>query len=148
MQSVGYNVYLIRVQAYGLSAFIISVAGALYVLNHQFVSLEAVQWQASGDPVMMTLLGGVGTLYGPMLGAGMVLLLRNSLSTVTDSGSLVLGCLFVVVVMVFRRGVLGEIAHHLVHRGRQGPLMGSAARADLPVALSHPDTTGAGRPSE
>ena len=116
MQSVGYNVYLIRVQAYALSAFIISVAGALYVLNHQFVSLEAVYWRASGEPVMMTLLGGAGTIFGPFLGAGVVLLMRNVLSTVTDSGSLVLGCLFVVIVMVFRRGILGEIVHHFAHR--------------------------------
>lgn len=117
MMSIGCNVYLLRAQSYVLSAFIISVAGALYVLNHQFVSLEAVYWRASGEPVMMTLLGGAGTLFGPLLGAGIVLLLRNVLSTVTDSGSLVLGGLFVVVVMVFRRGILGELAHHLLVRG-------------------------------
>jgi branched-chain amino acid transport system permease protein len=130
MLSVGYNVYLIRVQAYALSAFVISVAGALYVLNHQFVSLEAVYWRASGEPVMMTLLGGAGTIFGPFLGAGIVLLLRNVLSTVTDSGSLVLGCLFVVVVLVFRRGILGEIVHYLAHRGRHGVAVapGPAAR--------------------
>ena len=117
MMSVGYNVYLLRVQAYILSAFIISVAGSLYVLNHQFVSLEAVYWRASGDPVMMTLLGGAGTVFGPLLGAGIVLLIRNVLSTITDSGSLVLGCLFVVVVLLFRRGILGEMVHHHVVRG-------------------------------
>ncbi len=121
MVSVGYSVYLIRVQAYALSTFIISVAGALYVLNHQFISLEAVYWRASGEPIMMTLLGGAGTIYGPFLGAGIVLLLRNTLSTITDSGSLVLGCLFVVIVMVFRRGILGEFVHHIVHRDRKTP---------------------------
>jgi branched-chain amino acid transport system permease protein len=119
MVSVGYDVYLLRVQAYALSAFIISVAGSLYVLNHEFISLEAVYWRASGEPVMMTLLGGAGTVYGPMIGAAIVLLLRNTLSTVTDSGSLVLGCLFVFIVMVFRRGVLGEIIHAIVHRERR-----------------------------
>lgn len=120
MLSVGYSVYLIRVIAYALSAFVISVAGALYVLNHQFVSLEAVYWRASGEPVMMTLLGGAGTIYGPMLGAAVVLVIRNTLSTITDSGSLILGCLFVVIVMVFRRGILGELVHHIVHRDRKG----------------------------
>jgi len=120
MLSVGYNVYLIRVQAYALSAFIISVAGALYVLNHQFVSLEAVYWRASGEPVMMTLLGGAGTIFGPFLGAAVVLLMRNTLSTITDSGSLVLGCLFVVIVMIFRRGLLGELVHYLAHRSQGG----------------------------
>lgn len=126
MLSVGYNVYFIRVQAYALSAFIISVAGALYVLNHQFISLEAVYWRASGEPVMMTLLGGAGTIFGPFVGAGVVLLMRNTLSTITDSGSLVLGCLFVVIVMVFRRGILGELVHHLAHRGRGGGITPAA----------------------
>ena len=121
MVSVGYDVYLLRVLAYALSAFLISIAGSLYVLNHEFISLEAVYWRASGEPVMMTLLGGAGTVYGPMLGAGIVLFLRNVLSTVTDSGSLVLGCLFVFIVMVFRRGILGEIVHHLVSRERVAP---------------------------
>jgi branched-chain amino acid transport system permease protein len=114
MTSVGYDVYLLRVQAYVMSAFVISVAGSLYVLNHQFISLEAVYWRASGEPMLMTLLGGAGTIYGPLLGAGIVLLIRNVLSTVTDSGSLVLGVLFVVVVLAFRRGILGELMHHYV----------------------------------
>jgi branched-chain amino acid transport system permease protein len=135
MLSVGYNVYFIRVQAYALSAFIISVAGSLYVLNHQFVSLEAVYWRASGEPVMMTLLGGAGTIFGPFLGAGIVLLIRNVLSTVTDSGSLVLGCLFVVIVMVFRRGILGEIVHHFAHRDRKGPAV--AAEETKRVTPAH-----------
>ncbi len=66
-----------------------------------------------------------------MIGAAIVLILRNVLSTVTDSGSLVLGCLFVFIVMVFRRGVLGEIVHFLVHRAgpdsaRKAALSGAA----------------------
>ena len=69
---------------------------------------------------MMTLLGGAGTIFGPFLGAGIVLVIRNGLSTVTDSGSLVLGCLFVVIVLMFRRGILGEIVHYFAHRGRSG----------------------------
>ncbi len=133
MQSVGYNVYRLRVLAYGLSAFIISIGGGLYALNHQFVSLESVYWRASGEPIMMTLLGGVGTIYGPFLGAGIVLMLRNALSTVTDSGSLVLGCLFVVVVMVFRRGILGELVHSLVQRVRPVRLLAGKGRTDLPT---------------
>ncbi len=114
--SIGYSVYGLRVRIYVLSAFVISIAGALYALNHEFISLEAVYWRASGEPVMMTLLGGAGTVYGPMLGAAIVLLIRNVLSTLTDSASLVLGCLFVVIVMLFRRGVVGEIVYLIAHR--------------------------------
>lgn len=113
MQSVGYNVQGLRLRAYALSAFLISIAGSLFALNHEFVSLESVYWRASGEPIMMTLLGGAGTVFGPMLGAGIVVFLRDFLSTLTDSGSLVLGVTFVIVVMVFRRGVLGEILFRL-----------------------------------
>jgi branched-chain amino acid transport system permease protein len=120
MMSIGYNVYGLRVKAYALSALICSTAGALYGLNHQFVTLEMVGWRASGEPIMMTLLGGAGTIFGPFLGAGIVLVMRNTLSSVTDSGSLFLGLLFVVIVMLFRRGILGEIVHVLVDRPRAG----------------------------
>jgi branched-chain amino acid transport system permease protein len=134
MLSVGYNIYLIRVQAYALSAFIISVAGALYALNHQFVSLEAVYWRASGEPIMMTLLGGAGTIFGPFLGAGIVLLIRNVLSTITDSGSLVLGSLFVVIVLVFRRGILGELVHRIVHRDEKTAVIAGGDTKLMPTA--------------
>lgn len=117
MLSVGYNVQGLRLRAYALSAFLISIAGSLFALNHEFVSLESVYWRASGEPIMMTLLGGAGTVFGPMLGAGIVVFLRDFLSTLTDSGSLVLGVTFVIVVMVFRRGVLGEIFFRLPSLG-------------------------------
>lgn len=116
MMSIGYNVYGLRVKAYALSCFICSIAGALYALNHQFVTLETVAWRASGDPIMMTLLGGAGTIFGPFLGGGIVLLMRNTLSSITDSGSLFIGLLFVAIVMLFRRGILGEIVHHWIDR--------------------------------
>jgi len=116
MMSIGYNVYYLRVKAYTLSAFVISVAGTLYALNHQFVTLETVAWRASGEPVMMTLLGGVGTIFGPFLGAGIVLLMRNTLSSITSNGSFFLGLLFVIVVILFRRGILGEIVQYALNR--------------------------------
>ncbi|WP_348630130.1 hypothetical protein [Mesorhizobium sp. M7A.F.Ca.US.001.04.2.1] len=75
-----------------------------------------VSWRASGEPIMMTLLGGAGTIFGPFLGSGIVLLMRNTLSSITDNGSLFLGLLFVAVVLLFRRGILGEIVHHSVDR--------------------------------
>jgi len=121
MMSIGYDVYGLRVRAYVLSALIISIAGALYVFNHEFISLESVYWRASGEPVMMTLLGGAGTIYGPMLGAAVVLIIRNVLSTLTDSASLVLGCLFVAIVLLFRRGLVGELVHLLAEQDFSGP---------------------------
>ena len=116
MMSIGYNVYSLRVKAYSLSALICSIAGSLYALNHQFVTLEMVGWRASGEPIMMTLLGGAGTIFGPFLGAGIVLVMRNTLSSITENGSLFIGLLFVVIVMLFRRGILGELVHSIVDR--------------------------------
>jgi branched-chain amino acid transport system permease protein len=116
MMSIGYDVFGLRVKAYALSSFVCSIAGTLYALNHQFVTLEMVAWRASGEPVMMTLLGGAGTIFGPFVGGGIVLLMRNTLSSITDNGSLFLGLLFVAIVMLFRRGILGEIVHHWVDR--------------------------------
>ncbi len=127
MMSIGYNVYGLRVKAYSLSCLICSIGGALYALNHQFVTLEMVAWRASGEPIMMTLVGGAGTIFGPFLGSGIVLLMRNTLSSITDSGSLFLGLLFVAIVMLFRRGILGEIVHHWIDRN---PPADSLAQGD------------------
>jgi len=116
MTSIGYNVYGLRVKAYALSALICSTAGAFYALNHQFVTLEMVAWRASGEPIMMTLLGGAGTIFGPFLGSGIVLLMRNTLSSVTDNSNLFLGLLFVAVVLMFRKGILGETVQMFLDR--------------------------------
>jgi branched-chain amino acid transport system permease protein len=146
MQSVGYNVQGLRLRAYVLSAFLISIAGSLFALNHEFVSLESVYWRASGEPIMMTLLGGAGTVFGPMLGAGIVVFLRDYLSTVTDSGSLVLGVTFVIVVLVFRRGVLGEILHRMpVFDARPAARMPSRAQ---PASHASSDETTIQRSSD
>lgn len=116
MASVGYNVQTLRLLAYILSGFVISVAGGLYVLAHEFVSLDAIYWRASGEPIMMALLGGTGTIYGSMVGALLVVVVRDALSTLTDNGSLVLGIIFVIVVMGLRRGLLGEAVHAITLR--------------------------------
>lgn len=116
MASIGYDVQRLRLLAYILSAFVISIAGGLYVLAHEFVSLDAVYWRASGEPIMMALLGGAGTIYGPMVGALIVVVVRDVLSTLTDNGSLILGVIFVIVVMGFRRGILGEAVHAVTLR--------------------------------
>jgi branched-chain amino acid transport system permease protein len=123
MASVGYDVQKLRLLAYILSAFVISIAGGLYVLAHEFVSLDAVYWRASGEPIIMSLLGGTGTVYGPMIGALLVVVVRDVLSTLTDNGSLILGIIFVVVVMGLRRGLLGEAVHAVALRSarRQQP---------------------------
>ena len=87
---------------------------------------------------MMTLMGGAGTIFGPVLGAGIVLIMRNALSAITDNGSLYLGILFVTVVMFARRGILGELMHRILDRANAPDLssdkkaMGNDSRPALP----------------
>jgi branched-chain amino acid transport system permease protein len=142
MLSIGYDVRGLRLRAYVLSAFVISVAGGLFALAHEFVSLESVYWRASGEPIMMTLLGGAGTVFGPMLGAGVVLFLRDHLSTVTDSGNLVLGVTFVVIVMLFRRGILGEVLHRVLAKTSAWSMRSERGFSEPSEAVSSSDQSG------
>jgi len=119
-----------------------SVAGGLFALAHEFVSLESVYWRASGEPIMMTLLGGAGTVFGPMLGAGVVLFLRDHLSTVTDSGNLVLGVTFVVIVMLFRRGILGEVLHRVLAKTSAWSMRSERGFSEPSEAVSSSDQSG------
>ena len=111
--SLGY-----RVDAYKLSAFIMSaalagLAGGTKSLVLQLAALPDIQWQMSGEVILMTLLGGIGTLVGPVVGAGVVVTLQNYLAESGLPIPVVIGTIFVVVVLLFRRGIVGEIAHLL-----------------------------------
>lgn len=80
-QSIGYNPVRFKFTAFLLSGALAGLAGSMYTFGHGVVSLEVVNWRTSGEVVMMTLLGGTGTLFGPVIGAGLVLLLRDALTT-------------------------------------------------------------------
>ncbi|WP_119673225.1 branched-chain amino acid ABC transporter permease [Deinococcus sp. RM] len=110
-QSVGYNPARFKFTAFLLSAGLAGLAGAMYTFGHGVVSLEVVNWRTSGEVVMMTLLGGTTTLFGPVIGAGLVLLLRDVLTTANLPVGIVTGVVFVLVVLFFRRGVVGTLQH-------------------------------------
>ncbi len=110
-QSVGYNPARFKFTAFLLSAGLAGLAGAMYTFGHGVVSLEVVNWRTSGEVVMMTLLGGTTTLFGPVIGAGIVLLLRDVLTTANLPVGIVTGVVFVLVVLFFRRGVVGTLQH-------------------------------------
>ncbi len=78
-------------------------------MGHRFVALETVHWTTSGTVVMMVLLGGMSTRLGPLVGAALVLLLRDFLSTWTDAWGVVTGTIFIAVILVFRRGIVGTL---------------------------------------
>ncbi|WP_309571919.1 branched-chain amino acid ABC transporter permease [Deinococcus sp.] len=110
-QSIGYDPQRFKFTAFLISATLAGLAGSMYTFGHGVVSLEVVNWRTSGEVVMMTLLGGTTTLVGPVIGAGLVLLLRDQLTTANLPVGIVTGIVFVLVVLFFRRGVVGTVQH-------------------------------------
>ena len=99
-----------------MSAALAGLAGGIKALVFQFASLTDVTWQMSGEVVLMTLLGGIGTMFGPVVGAVLVVTLQNYLATLDFPVTVVTGVIFVVCVLLFRRGIVGEVEHLLRRR--------------------------------
>ncbi len=109
--SLGYDVDRYKLVAFVLSAAIAGLAGATKTLTFGFATLTDVYWGTSGEVVLMTLVGGVGTVLGPVIGAVVIVVLQNELADKVGSWVLViLGAIFVVNVLLFRKGIVGEIA--------------------------------------
>lgn len=107
--SLGYNVDRYKLLAFVLSASLAGTAGATKALVFQLASLTDVHWHMSGEVVLMTLLGGLGTVFGPVVGAATIVLLQTQLADKVGSWvTVIIGVIFVVCVMVFRRGIVGE----------------------------------------
>jgi branched-chain amino acid transport system permease protein len=107
--SLGYSVSRYKLGAFVMSAALAGLAGGLKALVFQFATLTDVSWQMSGEVVLMTLLGGIGTLVGPVFGAALVTSLGNYFATSELPVTLVTGIIFMVCVLVFRRGIIGEL---------------------------------------
>jgi branched-chain amino acid transport system permease protein len=108
--SLGYHVNRYKLIAFVLSATFAGAAGATKALVFQLASLTDVDWPMSGEVVLMTLVGGLGTVFGPVVGASFIVTLENYLSTIGQWVFVVQGVIFVICVMVFRRGIIGEVA--------------------------------------
>jgi branched-chain amino acid transport system permease protein len=115
--SLGYRVDAYKLTAFVMSAALAGLAGGTKALVFQLASLTDVQWQMSGEVILMTLLGGIGTLVGPLVGAGLVAALENYLAESALPVTVVTGAIFVIVVLLFRRGIVGEIVHWLKRKG-------------------------------
>jgi len=107
--SLGYRAEHYKLIAFVLSATLSGLAGATKALVFQLASLTDVHWTMSGEVVLMTLLGGLGTVFGPVVGAFIMIGLENYLATLGAWVTIVQGAIFVVCVLVFRRGVVGEL---------------------------------------
>lgn len=125
-QSLGYATWRYKLLGFVLSGALAGLAGSLFALGHGFASLELLHWTTSGEAVLMTILGGIGTLWGGLVGAAVVLLVRDTLSTASEASGVVTGAIFLVIVLAFRRGVLGTIEER-VHalRARRALMRGA-----------------------
>ena len=114
--SLGYDVNRYKLLAFTLSAAIAGLAGANKAIAFKLATLVDVHWTTSGNVILMTLLGGLGTLFGPVAGALIFVMLENYLA---DSGlpvQLVIGAIFILCILLFRRGVIGEIERLVLRR--------------------------------
>lgn len=119
-RALGYNVELYRVMAFVISAGLAGLAGGLFAISHGFVSLQEVNWTTSGKVVLLAVLGGIGTLWGGIVGSGIIITLEDFLASSGFEGiGIITGTVFVLVVLLFREGVWGTAAH-LIHRRREG----------------------------
>jgi branched-chain amino acid transport system permease protein len=108
--SLGYTAEQYKLLAFVLSATLSGLAGGTKAIVFQLASLTDVHWTMSGEVVLMTLLGGLGTVFGPVVGAFIVVSLENYLSQLGAWVTVVQGVIFVLCVLTFRRGVIGELA--------------------------------------
>jgi branched-chain amino acid transport system permease protein len=111
--SLGYDVTRYKLLAYVLSATLAGLAGATKALVFQLASLTDVHWSMSGEVVLMTLLGGLGTVFGPVVGAFIIITMENYLAQLGAWVTITEGIIFVICVLTFRRGVIGEIGNFL-----------------------------------
>ena len=108
--SLGYEVDRYKLLAFVLSAALSGLAGSLKTLVMGFATLSDVHWSMSGEVILMSLLGGVGTLFGPVLGAGIVVGLQNLLADKVGAWvTVIIGAIFVLCVLAFRKGMVGEL---------------------------------------
>ncbi|MET0630467.1 MAG: branched-chain amino acid ABC transporter permease [Xanthobacteraceae bacterium] len=111
--SLGYHTDRYKLIALVLSATFAGAAGATKAIVFQLASLTDVDWTMSGEVVLMTLVGGLGTIFGPVVGAFFMITLENYLTTIGQWVFVVQGSIFVVCVLLFRRGIVGELARLL-----------------------------------
>jgi len=110
--SLGYKTDHYKLMAYILSGALAGFAGSLKVFVAQNASLTDVHWTMSGEIVLITLVGGLGTLYGPVVGAFVIIAMQQYLAGFGQWVTVIQGVIFVVCVLTFRRGVIGEIANY------------------------------------
>ena len=119
-RALGYDVDRYKIMVFVLSAGLAGLAGGVFAISHGFASLQELNWTTSGKVVLITVLGGIGTLWGGPLGAAIVVTLEDKLASSGFEGTgIILGSIFVVIVLLFRHGIWGT-ARDLLEKGIGG----------------------------
>ena len=111
--SLGYKTERYKLLAFVLSAAFTGLAGATKAIVFQLAALTDVDWTMSGEVVLMTLVGGLGTIFGPVVGASIIIAMQDYLAHYGQWFTIIQGVIFVLCVLLFRRGIIGELAHFL-----------------------------------
>jgi branched-chain amino acid transport system permease protein len=111
--SLGYRVNQYKLTVFVLSAGLSGLAGATKAIVFQLASLTDVHWTMSGEVVLMTILGGIGTIFGPLVGAAIVIGMQNYLAAFGGWVTVIQGVIFVLCVLLFREGIVGVLGRWL-----------------------------------
>lgn len=109
LRAIGYNITRFKLAAFVIAGLFAGVAGVLYAGFNRFVSTGELYWTASGQVLIMVIIGGAGTLIGPVLGAALILILQNMVSSATDRWPTIMGVIFILFVFAARHGVMGLV---------------------------------------
>ena len=120
MRAIGYPVQRFKLIAFTIAGALAGVGGALYAFFNAFVSSDILHWSLSGDGIIMVVLGGSGTIVGPVVGAAIFLLLKNVVSSHTPYWALCIGVIFIFSVMFLREGIWGLIGKNIPAWLRRG----------------------------
>ncbi|SLN76668.1 branched-chain amino acid ABC transporter permease [Oceanibacterium hippocampi] len=140
-RSLGFRVDRYKLLAFVLSAALAGVAGSTKILVFQLASLSDVEWMMSGEVVLMALIGGMGTVWGPALGAVVIVAMQNYLAQFGAMVTILQGIIFVAVVLLFRRGIVGEALAFWEKRRKAGA-------ADDTASATLPERQGKAAPGE
>ncbi|MDT8843623.1 branched-chain amino acid ABC transporter permease [Paraburkholderia fungorum] len=146
MRAIGYPVARFKLLAFTIAGALAGVAGALYALFNGYVSTDILNWQASGDVMIMVVLGGIGTVIGPAVGAAIFILLKTVISSHSEYWAFWVGAIFIACVMFLREGIWGYFQHWF-NRTVSGLPQGSTCpdRAiGASIRISAKGTTGGG----
>ncbi|EKN69425.1 inner-membrane translocator [Neobacillus bataviensis LMG 21833] len=123
MKSIGYNTALYKNISFLIAGTIGGLAGSLYVIFNGFISPTDVYWTASGSVLIMVLIGGVGTLWGPVIGAAFIVILETIISSYTDNWMMIIGVAFILFVIFAPNGIVGiyNNAKRMLFKGQKIP---------------------------